>query len=110
MPGGSSNQFSYYLGATNVVVGLSTMTYVRPPQFSNFVQIGAVTGGTAFMAPLPAQGATPTVGSGVMVHTFGAGQVRVDGPACFWLSAVGATTTVGLMFGLSDSYGQSFFP
>lgn len=103
----SANQYTYFLGGTQQVIGLSAPVYVQAPTNANFVYFGGVSGGTAWLAPLPQLGSTPTIGTGAIVSQFFQGLLNVQGPTGFWLSATGATATVNFIWGLSAGYGQS---
>lgn len=89
---GSSNQFYYQIGATQLAVGLSQTIQVLPGRGQDgwvVSLISAGSSGTAFV-----QGASNVASQGVPVPT---APLRIDGPATFFLASAGSTGVVGLM-------------
>lgn len=91
MPG-SGNERAYALGVTAIVVGLSAVVKVpaEQGQLSGLFNIQAG-GGTLFIA----HGPSAAVATGV--HVVADKLYELEGPAVFYLSAAGATMTVGLV-------------
>lgn len=87
------------LGGTQLVIGLSAVVEVSSEAYVNGWTFKKFTGGS-----LTIVGATTsTVGSGYVVGD--SESINIDGPAKFFLSAVGATVTVHLL--QSKSSGAS---
>lgn len=95
----SSQLRAYGMGATNVVIGLSAVVKITPPQKAVDFTIHRVTGGGSLFIQ---NADTEDVASGVDVSTLGSlDSYNVGGPASFYLSAAGATMTVSLIYKFS---------
>lgn len=100
---GSSNQFTYNLGATSIAVPVgNTGIAVIPPAHCIGVFLRYNTGGTLAITNQLAAGAT----TGMYVSAVDT--ISIDGPAQFFLNATGATAVAGIAWKLSS--GISFLP
>jgi hypothetical protein len=98
MPSGSSNQFSYLYGQTNITIGTGLTVQVFPPRTCNAVVFGWQSGGS--LAIVNSIGAT--AGTGFVLTT--TERMSCDGPAGFFLAASGATAVAGVLFKYSAGY------
>lgn len=93
------------MGATQINVGLSALIAVRPVarQIADTLKIVAGAG-TLWISPIPiALSGSSAAASIAAGYPLGANEVfNIGGPATFYLSAAGATMTVGLAIGYSD--------
>ncbi len=100
---GSSNQFTYNLGATVLTVPTgATGIQVTPPAHCLGWLMSWNSGSTVAITNQLALGAT----TGFYIPT--SNPISVDGPAQFFLVAGGATSTVGIAWKLSS--GISLLP
>lgn len=82
------NQNTKVIGGTQIVVGLSAIVQVTSEAYVNGWTIKKFSGGSLTIV----SATTSTIGTGYVVGDSEA--INVDGPAMFYLSAVGATVTV----------------
>jgi hypothetical protein len=94
------------LGATQVVVGLSALVRITPPERGIADTMKIVAGsGTLWVSPLTPAALSGTSGAAFLAvgYPLGATEVfNIGGPAQFYLSAASATMTVAICFGYSS--------
>jgi len=101
---GSSNQFTYSLGATLMAIPTgATATIVIPPKGSNGYYLKYASGGSLAIVPGIGSSGTP------LGYLIGSETINIDGPATFFLQSGGATAVAAIAFKFS-SMGQSFLP
>ncbi len=96
---GSSNQFTYQLGVTQITIGTNVVTQILPPRGTNGVYFGWQSGGS--LAIMNGAGSSGNLGGFVLGTTE---RVNLDGPATFFLSASGATSVAGIVFKYSAGF------
>lgn len=94
-------------GGTQIAVGLSTIAAIRPAAFQIAETFKIISGGTLWIAPcapvaLTGTSAAASIATGYPVSA--SEVMNVGGPACFYLSASGATVVVGLALGYTSGY------
>lgn len=93
---GSSNQYVYQVGVTQIVVGASLATQVLPPRCTTDVTLKLFSGTSLALV----NGATTQVG-----YPLGSTEVvKFLGPATFFLSAAGTTQIASVLWGFSSGY------
>lgn len=101
---GSSNQYTYQVGGTQIVVGASLATGVTIPALCNGWRLGYMSGGTlSFVQAATLQAAGP----GYVLST--TETVECEGPGKFFLAAAGATAIAKVLFKFSAT-GLSGLP
>lgn len=101
MPAGSSNQYVYQVGATQIIVGASLATQCNPPKGAIAWSVGYLSGGTLSLV----NAATLTAG-----YVLGTTEtVNCDGPGVFFLGAASGTTAIAKVL-FKYSSGFSLFP
>jgi hypothetical protein len=94
-------------GGTQIAVGLSTITAIRPQPFQIAESFKVVSGGTLWLtpcAPVALTGSSAAASIAVGYPVSGSEVMNVGGPATFYLSASGATVVVGLALGYTSGY------
>ena len=96
---GSSNQFTYGLGVTQLAVPTGTTgVMVIPPAYCNGVELGWYSGGSLSITNQWSQGAS----AGWVLGT--TERKLYDGPVKFFLNATGATSVAQIIFKMSSGY------
>lgn len=96
---GSSNQSVYGLGMTLIAVGNGvTAVPVVPPAHTMGIVLKSISGGSLTVV----NGIAGVGASGWLVTS----DVAIDGPALFYLGAVGATAIAGVMFKFSSGWSN----
>lgn len=93
------------LGGTQMSIGLSAIISVKTAQYQSASTIKIVAGsGTLWITPIPLTlTGTPAASLMLTGYPLGASEVfSVGGPASFYLSAAGATMTIGMIIGYSS--------
>jgi hypothetical protein len=105
---GSSQQFVYGLGVTQVPIVATVATRIIPPAGTNSSVVKYLSGGTLAVVNGGASGSLGmSAALGYILST--TETVNVSGPASFFLSAGGSTSVAQIMFGFSSG-GLSAFP
>ena len=98
---GSSNQFSYQLGATQFIVGSGVgALQVVPPRGTNGLWFGPMSGQTYAIS----NQAGASIGNSFVLNA--TDRISINGPATFFLAAGGATAIFGIVFEYSAGYSQ----
>ncbi len=108
---GSSQQFQYGFGATQVNVGIGGAANVRitPPLYANGMFLKYGSGGSLAIVSNGLSGSPGASGS--LGYVLGTTEVmNIDGPACFFLAAVGTTSVAQIAFKYSSGMSQMLMP
>ncbi len=96
---GSSNQYSYQFGGTQIVIGASLAVQVNPPPKCNGWVVGYLSGGTLALV------GAATLAPGYILGT--TDQIACEGPATFFLGAASGTTAVArVIFKYASGFSQ----
>ena len=96
---GSSNQFTYQLGATLVNIGTNAVVQILPPRGCNGVYFGWQSGGS--LAIMNGAGTSGPLGGYLLGTTE---HINLEGPATFFLGAGGATAIAAVVWKYSAGY------
>ncbi len=96
---GSSNQFTYQLGVTQLTIGTNAVVQVLPPRGCNGVYFGWQSGGS--LAIMSGAGTSGPLGGFLLGTTE---RVNLDGPATFFLGAGGSTSIAGIAWKYSAGF------
>ncbi len=106
---GSSQQFIYALGATQVTIpagGGDANVLVSPPAYCNYVRLAYQSGGSLSIVSNGLSGSPGA--SGALGFVLSTTEIPIDGPARFYLAATGSTSVAKIVWGFSS--GFSTFP
>lgn len=100
---GSSNQWAYGLGSTNVaIIAGATGQLISPPRACNGFMLKYISGGSLAIVPGIGSSGTPL---GWLVQEV----INIDGPATFFMNAGGATAVAQIIWKYSSG-GLSLTP
>lgn len=108
---GSSQQFAYGMGATqvNIGVGGAANVLIKPPIYTNGVFFKYLSGGSLSIVSNGISGSPGASGAlGYILSTTEV--VNIDGPAMFFLAASGTTAVAEVVFRYSGGMSLMLMP